>query len=251
MAASFPTLPALLLALLVLFARPTVEDHTSPGPSPSPSPFSGGADSPLIQSIPVSSPPSSSSPSTSPSPDLSPQHPPSPASEPASSPGPNPANSDIQDEDLSDLKPSEREIGGGDAGGGMSGGKKAAVSIGVVIGAGLVGLGAFVYKKRRENARRARLDQSISFCRCFFLLRKPKVIPFYSHVFSRADSPHRSYSKSQQQKALHGSPKFLLHSYHICILQELHLPQRHLCSHFPFRCLRPREVLPQGYTPMS
>ncbi|OVA18086.1 hypothetical protein BVC80_1835g499 [Macleaya cordata] len=40
--------------------------------------------------------------------------------------------------------------------GGMSGIKKVGITIGVVVGAGLVGIGGFVYKKRQENIRRSR-----------------------------------------------------------------------------------------------
>ncbi|XP_073273767.1 uncharacterized protein [Primulina huaijiensis] len=39
--------------------------------------------------------------------------------------------------------------------GGMSGGKKAGIAIGVIGVASLVGIGAFVYKKRQQNLRRS------------------------------------------------------------------------------------------------
>lgn len=39
--------------------------------------------------------------------------------------------------------------------GGMSSGKKAGIAVGVIVGAGVVVLGAFVYKKRRQNIERS------------------------------------------------------------------------------------------------
>ncbi|VVA12251.1 PREDICTED: classical arabinogalactan [Prunus dulcis] len=40
--------------------------------------------------------------------------------------------------------------------GGLSGGQKAGIVFGVLIGAGLIGFGGFVYKKRKDNMRRGR-----------------------------------------------------------------------------------------------
>lgn len=38
--------------------------------------------------------------------------------------------------------------------GGLKGGQKAGIALGVIIGVGVVGLAAFVYKKRQDNIRR-------------------------------------------------------------------------------------------------
>ncbi|KAF8397683.1 hypothetical protein HHK36_016604 [Tetracentron sinense] len=40
--------------------------------------------------------------------------------------------------------------------GGLRGGQKAGIALGVIFGAGLVGFGGIVYKKRRANIRRSR-----------------------------------------------------------------------------------------------
>ncbi|KAL6290734.1 hypothetical protein ACE6H2_008244 [Prunus campanulata] len=75
-------------------------------------------------------PPSPTSPPPSPSPP-----PPSPSPPPPSPPPP----------------PNKKGSSGG-----LSGGQKAGIVFGVLIGAGLIGFGGFVYKKRKDNMRRGR-----------------------------------------------------------------------------------------------
>jgi hypothetical protein len=43
---------------------------------------------------------------------------------------------------------------------GMSGGKKAGIVIGVLLAAGVVAVGAFVFKKRNDNIRRSQYGEA-------------------------------------------------------------------------------------------
>ncbi|KAM3399096.1 mucin-1 isoform X1 [Capsicum galapagoense] len=109
----------------------------SSAPSPSPSP------SPLVDN--VNSPPA-------PTPvDHSPNA--APASSPVEGADATPP-SDVAASDISHEKTTTTaEVDEDD--GGMDGGKKAGVAFGVIAAMCVVGLGALVYKKRRQNIRRA------------------------------------------------------------------------------------------------
>ncbi|XP_020592367.1 proline-rich receptor-like protein kinase PERK2 [Phalaenopsis equestris] len=166
--ASIPAkIPTFLLSLLLLFPHRSIADHQSPELSPAPAPFPGDLASGPFKALSLPSPPSSSSPLSDPSPDLAPHYSPSspfsasfptPAAEPDSSTFSTPPFDLIDGEDQSDLqsRASENEYSSGDGSGGMTGGKKASVVIASVAGVAVVGMGALVYKKRRDNIRRAR-----------------------------------------------------------------------------------------------
>ncbi|XP_016547331.1 vegetative cell wall protein gp1 isoform X2 [Capsicum annuum] len=126
--------------------------------SPSPAPVAGGD---LGSKTPSSAPSPSPSPlvdnvNSPPAPtpvDHSPNA--APASSPAEgAPAPVPAPSDVAASDISHEKTTTTaEVDEDD--GGMDGGKKAGVAFGVIAAMCVVGLGALVYKKRRQNIRRA------------------------------------------------------------------------------------------------
>lgn len=102
-------------------------------PSPSPSPYSYAPQSETRMSP-------SSSPSDSPT-----TMPPGYIHQP---PSLSPEESDLKYKDGSGT---ERECSSG-------GGKKAGIAVGVIAAAGMVGLGGYVLKKRRENIRRSRYE---------------------------------------------------------------------------------------------
>ncbi|XP_010934350.3 uncharacterized protein [Elaeis guineensis] len=180
-----PALPSVLLVLLfLLFSALDLASSDIP-----PSPLSGGPvpapASPTTLTAPAMGPsapspasptpltapsmgPSAPSPAShtpspapamgpsAPSPAFSPENsdsPPAPPVAPASSPSPtpSPANGVVRNGEKSD---EHAEVG--ESSSGMSGGKKAAIAVGVLSAAAVVGLGALVYKKRRDNIRRSR-----------------------------------------------------------------------------------------------
>ncbi|KAK4358701.1 hypothetical protein RND71_020930 [Anisodus tanguticus] len=140
----------------------------TPANSPAPPPEAGGdigspppnaaspespAPSPLADvNSPPAPPPADRSPDSSPSP--SPMDggnaTPSPVTESLS---PAPAPSDVFASDIS--HESTVDANESSSGDGMNSGKKAGVAFGVIAAACVVGLGALVYKKRRQNIRRA------------------------------------------------------------------------------------------------
>ncbi|XP_055834430.1 vegetative cell wall protein gp1-like [Solanum dulcamara] len=144
----------------------------SPENSPSPAPESGGdlGSLPLIAKSPgtpspspsVSSPPLPSqtdrSPNSAPAPSpvsggsATPFPAPSPVTDP---PSPAPSPSDVVASDISQESTTVEVNESSSSDGGMNGGKKAGVAFGVMAAACVVGLGALVYKKRRQNIRRA------------------------------------------------------------------------------------------------
>ncbi|XP_009592134.1 uncharacterized protein LOC107796385 [Nicotiana tabacum] len=161
-----------VLSVTLLFAVLSIQHcicADTPESSPSPAPEAGGdvvsppptsaapespAPSPLADVI--SSPPSP--PPTDRSPDSAPAPSPGEADDDATSnespsPSPAPAPSDVVASDIS--HESTAEANESSSGDGMNGGKKAGVAIGVIAAACVVGLGALVYKKRRQNIRRA------------------------------------------------------------------------------------------------
>ena len=154
------------LALLLAFSLVgfSMSEH-SPEASPSPLPELG-ADSPppLAPASHVASPansPSTSSPPAPPPSDLSPgssqapsQSPSTPKSTPPSpAPVPAPAASALSDVGHVSADGDGHEGEGSSEG--MSGAKKGGIAIGVILAAGLVVVGGFVYKKRRDNIRRS------------------------------------------------------------------------------------------------
>ncbi|CAL5211273.1 unnamed protein product [Lathyrus oleraceus] len=119
--------------------------------SPAPTPDSSlKSPSPSPNSSPVSSPPAPTpTPASSPHPDSPPA--PSPENSPSSSPSPSP-------DDAADSQVSHAGVGDADdksSGEGMSSGKKAGIAVGVIASVCVVGLGAMVYKKRRQNIQRS------------------------------------------------------------------------------------------------
>ncbi|CAN8255031.1 unnamed protein product [Cochlearia groenlandica] len=138
----------------------TVDLPESP-PFPAPTSIEGST-SPAESPIEYSSPPKpitehSPVPSPSDSPSISPSSLPDDHASTSPSPSPSSEASDLNPSDLnhSDLKGIEDEKAKG-GGGGMSGGTKVGVVFGMVAAVCVVGLGGFVYKKRRENIRRSR-----------------------------------------------------------------------------------------------
>ncbi|KAH0746823.1 hypothetical protein KY285_008480 [Solanum tuberosum] len=144
----------------------------SPENSPSPAPVSGGdlGSLPPIAAAPktpslsplsnVSSPPTdrSTNSAPAPSPVSGDNTTPSPALAPVAeppSPSSSPAPSDVVASDISHESTTAEVDESSSSDGGMNGGKKAGVAFGVVAAACVVGLGALVYKKRRQNIRRA------------------------------------------------------------------------------------------------
>ncbi|KAF3665831.1 putative protein disulfide isomerase-like 1-4-like [Capsicum annuum] len=118
----------------------------SSAPSPSPSPLVDNVNSPPAPT-PVDHSPNAA-PASSPAEGADATPPPSPA------PAPVPAPSDVAASDISHEKTTTTaEVDEDD--GGMDGGKKAGVAFGVIAAMCVVGLGALVYKKRRQNIRRA------------------------------------------------------------------------------------------------
>jgi len=154
------------LALLLAFSLVgfSVSEH-SPEASPSPSPELGADSPPPLAPAPhVDSPansPSTSSPPAPPPMDLSPgssqtpsQSPSAPKSTPpAPAPVPVPAPSALSDIGRVSADGDGHEVEGSSEG--MSGAKKGGIAIGVILAAGLVLVGGFVYKKRRDNIRRS------------------------------------------------------------------------------------------------
>lgn len=145
---------ALFFTAFLLLEHPfsAAAQDSSPSPSPSPSPYPG-----ILPATP------------SPSPANSHYSPPAPPPQDTSgdSPSPSPAPSPAADEQIS---PPPVTVGNGGvnsenqknadesddgSSGGMSGGKKAGIAIGVIGAASVVGIGAFVYKKRQRNLRRS------------------------------------------------------------------------------------------------
>jgi len=148
------------LALLLAFSLVgfSVSEH-SPEASPSPSPELGADSPPPLAPAPhVDSPansPSTSSPPAPPPTDLSPgssqtpsQSPSAPKSTPLA-----PAPSALSDIGRVSADGDGHEVEGSSEG--MSGAKKGGIAIGVILAAGLVLVGGFVYKKRRDNIRRS------------------------------------------------------------------------------------------------
>ncbi|KAL2328615.1 hypothetical protein Fmac_022042 [Flemingia macrophylla] len=119
----------------------------SPSPAPAPTPDLSPSSSPAPN-------PSPDNASPSPSPHYSPPSP-SPGNTPSPSPAPNPSPADAGHGEVN-----RSNVDGGDgesssSGGRMSSGKKAGIAVGVIVGAGVVALGAVVYKKRRQNIQRS------------------------------------------------------------------------------------------------
>ncbi|XP_059311352.1 early nodulin-20-like [Lycium ferocissimum] len=148
----------------ILSIQQCICSHTpenSPSPAPAPVPESGGdlSSPPPIAETPES--PSSSPLSSPPAPppaDRSPYSSPAPSPMdgeflPTFTPSPAPAPSDSFASDIS--HETTVDVNESSSGDGMNGGKKAGVAFGVIAAACVVGLGALVYKKRRQNMRRA------------------------------------------------------------------------------------------------
>ncbi|XP_062170908.1 proline-rich receptor-like protein kinase PERK2 [Alnus glutinosa] len=143
---------ALLLAFSLLgFSVPQQSPYTSPSPAPE-----LGADSspppPLVPVASPASPPSTSSPPALSPEDLPPGSPPTPSPSPSTSTHPGPAPSAVSD--LGHVSADGGVHEGNGSSEGMSGAKKGGIAIGVILAAGLVVVGGFVYKKRRDNIRR-------------------------------------------------------------------------------------------------
>ncbi|KAL5990668.1 hypothetical protein ACLOJK_011571 [Asimina triloba] len=146
------------LALLFLFADLAL---SADSPAPAPSLPEG-----QVLQTPVSPPnapaslesPSSGAPASPPTIALTPPHslgsppapPPSQDNDAYPSPAPEPSAAGD-----GELHVAENQTEKSESGGGMKDGQKAGIAIGVIIGAGIVGLGGFVYKKRRDNIRRS------------------------------------------------------------------------------------------------
>ncbi|OIS96594.1 PREDICTED: classical arabinogalactan protein 1-like [Nicotiana attenuata] len=161
-----------VLSLTLLFAVLSIQHcicADTPESSPSPVPEAGGD---LVSPPPTAAAPESpvpspllnviSSPPSPPPADRSPDSAPAPSpgegdddatSNESPSPSPAPAPSDVVASDIS--HESITEANESSSGDGMNGGKKAGVAFGVIAAACVVGLGALVYKKRRQNIRRA------------------------------------------------------------------------------------------------
>ncbi|CAL4920166.1 unnamed protein product [Urochloa decumbens] len=186
-----PALPRAALLVLLLASAARSQDEASEPPASAASPLPGDTESSGLS--PISQPPTSSAsapaaahssppapPETSPIPSPSdsqapvslphkPTHPAAPAPAPApaahkkeadkdddegkSSPAPAPAAEQIKASNAA-----EQASGDGDEQGHeeMNGGKKAGVVVGAFTAAAVVGLGCFVWRKRRANIRRAR-----------------------------------------------------------------------------------------------
>ncbi|MCD7457404.1 hypothetical protein HAX54_035027 [Datura stramonium] len=166
-----------VLCVTFLFAILSIQHcicADAPENSPSPAPEAGGdlgslpptalapespAPSPLTNvSSPPTPPPANHSPDSAPAPspldggNATPSPAPAPVTD-SPSPSPSPAPSDVVASDISHESTAEANESSSD--GGMNGGKKAGVAFGVIAAACVVGLGALVYKKRRQNIRRA------------------------------------------------------------------------------------------------
>ncbi|XP_051120690.1 anther-specific proline-rich protein APG [Andrographis paniculata] len=115
---------------------------TSPAPAPAPAPVPAPSPGGLF-----SSPPAPPAPDLSPTPETAPTAPPTPVPAPADA---GEVRHENQSSSAGDLKTE-----GGSSSGGMSSGQKAGVAIGIIGGACVVGVGAFVYTKRRQNIQRA------------------------------------------------------------------------------------------------
>ncbi|XP_059430638.1 proline-rich receptor-like protein kinase PERK8 [Corylus avellana] len=151
------------LALLLAFALVgfSVSEH-SPETSPSPPPELGADSPPSLAPAPhIASPansPSTSSPPAPPPSDLSPGSSPTPSQSPLApkstppAPAPVPAPSALSDIGHVSADGDGQGTGSSE---GMSGAKKGGIAIGVILAAGLVVVGGFVYKKRRDNIRRS------------------------------------------------------------------------------------------------
>ncbi|XP_047175144.1 vegetative cell wall protein gp1-like [Vigna umbellata] len=151
--------PAAFSALLLLlsFLVNIASAGESPGPAPPPefSPSSPPRHSPS----PHVAPPSHNSPSEPPqSPSPAPSHHDSPpVPPPQENPSPSPASSPSPDA-ADDGGVNHADLAGHNgksSSEGMSSGKKAGIALGVIVGAGVVVLGAVVYKKRRQNMQRS------------------------------------------------------------------------------------------------
>jgi hypothetical protein len=144
---------ALLLAFSLLgFSVP----QQSPDTSPSPVPELGADSSPPQPLVPVASPaspPSTSSPPALTPADLAPGSPPTLSPSPSTSTHPGPAPSAVSD--LGHVSAQGGVHEGNGSSEGMNGAKKGGIAIGVILAAGLVVVGGFVYKKRRDNIRRS------------------------------------------------------------------------------------------------
>ena len=153
-----PPMQLLLVALLIsgtAFAQSSIPPGAA---SPAPSPFSG-APSPLS---PFHSPPAPPADDEDLPPDYDAPTPspasPSPLADSPSSEPPLPSDEEsgvppqkVDQESSLAAQAKATESGGG----GMSGGHKAGLAVGLFLAAALVGVGAFVYKKRQDNLRRA------------------------------------------------------------------------------------------------
>ncbi|XP_075500568.1 uncharacterized protein LOC142539177 [Primulina tabacum] len=143
---------ALFFSAFLLLVHPFSAAAPEYSPSPSPSPRSPAG----VLSPPPGTP--------SPSPANSHYSPPAPPPQgPSPTPAPSPAaveqkspplvpvgNGGVNHENQKNADESDDGSSGG-----MSGGKKAGIAIGVIGAASIVGIGAFVYKKRQQNLRRS------------------------------------------------------------------------------------------------
>ncbi|KAL3629530.1 hypothetical protein CASFOL_026752 [Castilleja foliolosa] len=166
MASISPTLSIPIFVAFLFLSRPALSSDSPANPpslppqspadeiSPSPSTFSPTPSPSLSISSPPAPPPSDLTPK-SPSPAPSPHEGGAAASKesPSLSPSPAPAVAgDISHEN----EPNAADLGTKEeSSGGMKSGHKAAVAIGVIAGACLVGAGALVYKKRQQNIQRS------------------------------------------------------------------------------------------------
>lgn len=139
----------LFFAMLALH-RSLAED--SPTASPAPAPVTGADDFSPPAPAPTPDTPSRTPPQDASSP---PSPPPSDLGSPAPSPADANASAPASDsevaKDVRQASTSEEKSSGR--------GKKVGIAVGVVAGACVVGLGALVYKKRRDNIRRSQYGQ--------------------------------------------------------------------------------------------
>ncbi|CAI9761513.1 unnamed protein product [Fraxinus pennsylvanica] len=124
-----------------VLSQPPVLSPETPSPAPSPSLAS-----------PPAPPPSDLSPSPSPAPSPALINYSSPDKSPTSSPAPAPVPDVAGDEEVNT---SNVVLKRNSSSGGINAGQKAGVAVAVVAGACIVGVGALVYNKRRQNVRRS------------------------------------------------------------------------------------------------
>lgn len=148
------TVSVLLLFAMLALHHSLADDAPMDSPSPAPAPVTGADDfsppapAPTPDSHSKTVPSDASSPPAPPPVDLgSPSPSPSPADANASSPA---SDSQVA-KDVTQVSTNEEKTSGR--------GKKVGIAVGVVAGACVVGLGALVYKKRRDNIRRSQYGQ--------------------------------------------------------------------------------------------